>query len=404
MAGLITGIRRVITKRGDAMAILTVEDITATISAVLFPRTWSRYLEWVDEDIVVILRGKADASRGDMQVIVNELSQQFDRVEAVEDLSLPPAPEFSWLDDEPVDPLNADTDDDEDEIGAGERYGDPAITYASATAAKLNHNGEYDDEPDEDNGDLFEDDEDSPYDDTGELKSARSTVQDDAPTTNTEPVVPASMGAGAYTAPPIEPPSAPVTNTPTAAQSEPLVDDREMPGWLDDDRYDTVVPVPEWATSYQAPPRRAPQVAAPVDAPPGDLRPRENGDRSEAARERERDREHNPDHDRARGEYRVRRPRRRSTPTPEPVPQPDPRMLTLTLHRTNDAAKDRGRMRRLHGMLTQYPGNDRFRFVLVDSQRTAHLDFPNHSIGINDEMLDYVARLVGPENINIENL
>ena len=87
-----------------------------------------------------------------------------------------------------------------------------------------------------------------------------------------------------------------------------------------------------------------------------------------------------------------------------PEPPAPPRLLTLTIHRSTDANRDRRRLRRLHGILTQYPGHDRFRFLLVDDVKTAKLDFPNHPIGINDEILDYIARTLGEDNITIDPL
>ncbi len=79
VAGLVVGIRTIITKKGDAMAIVSLEDVGGMLDTVFFPRTWTRYREDIKEDQVYIIRGKADTRRGgDPQVIVESVTQDFD--------------------------------------------------------------------------------------------------------------------------------------------------------------------------------------------------------------------------------------------------------------------------------------------------------------------------------------
>jgi hypothetical protein len=67
------------------------------------------------------------------------------------------------------------------------------------------------------------------------------------------------------------------------------------------------------------------------------------------------------------------------------------RLLTLTIERSGDSATDRRRLLRLHGVLTQFPGHDHFRFVFRGpGGRQTCMEFPNHPIKINDEMLGAV--------------
>ncbi len=61
------------------------------------------------------------------------------------------------------------------------------------------------------------------------------------------------------------------------------------------------------------------------------------------------------------------------------------------------------RIRRLHGYLTQYPGRDRFRFILVAPDGTRQcLTFPKHPIEINDEVLDYLSKQVADGQVEVE--
>jgi DNA polymerase-3 subunit alpha len=86
VVGLVTSTRVLTTKKGDEMAIVTLEDVTGSINCVLFPRTWSQFNEYVREDALLIMRGKADASRGEIQIIVENISQEFDYIQAADEV------------------------------------------------------------------------------------------------------------------------------------------------------------------------------------------------------------------------------------------------------------------------------------------------------------------------------
>ncbi|MBW4439234.1 MAG: DNA polymerase III subunit alpha [Pleurocapsa minor GSE-CHR-MK-17-07R] len=78
--GLITGIRRTVTKSKDMMAIVTLEDKYGTVSAVLFPKTWTRLQESFVEGEVIHINGTLDLKRGEPQIIVDRATQSFDFV------------------------------------------------------------------------------------------------------------------------------------------------------------------------------------------------------------------------------------------------------------------------------------------------------------------------------------
>jgi DNA polymerase-3 subunit alpha len=123
VVGLVEGLRTLITKRGDGMAILTLEDLQGQIDAVMFPRTWENYREKVTEGAVIQVSGKADASRGDAQIIVDSVSQDFTvsteaRGDGPEQPQIQALPD--WLQDDEDDaevdegPRTAGPDDDSD--------------------------------------------------------------------------------------------------------------------------------------------------------------------------------------------------------------------------------------------------------------------------------------------------
>lgn len=79
--GLVMDIRLITTKKGDQMAIVKVEDETGQIDCVMFPRAWEHHGAIIKPDELVIVRGKADASRGDAQIIVENVSQDVENTQ-----------------------------------------------------------------------------------------------------------------------------------------------------------------------------------------------------------------------------------------------------------------------------------------------------------------------------------
>ncbi len=108
IAGEVVTLRKILTKKGDMMAIATVEDwhdSAGSLEVVLFPRTWDNYGEIVQEGSVLFFNGKLDTARGDLQMICEVIRQNWDTVAPEEVSYMPPPPEPpSWsFDDEPYD-------------------------------------------------------------------------------------------------------------------------------------------------------------------------------------------------------------------------------------------------------------------------------------------------------------
>ena len=88
-------------------------------------------------------------------------------------------------------------------------------------------------------------------------------------------------------------------------------------------------------------------------------------------------------------------------PTPVRSDQ-TPQMVTVVLRSMGDRARDILRMRRIHGTLISYPGNDRFAFYVIERSRGYRLEFPNDSTNASSEMLDRLQGVVGKENVIVE--
>ena len=80
------------------------------------------------------------------------------------------------------------------------------------------------------------------------------------------------------------------------------------------------------------------------------------------------------------------------------------RMLTVFLRSTGDKTRDVLRLRRIHGMLTSTPGNDRFAVHIFERGRGFLFEFPNITIGLNQEVLDKLVKLCGQENVRVETV
>jgi DNA polymerase III subunit alpha len=69
---MLTAIKRVTTKKGDAMAIITVEDLTGHSEAVVFPKTFERVGHLIVDDARLMVWGKVDRRDDQTQFIIED--------------------------------------------------------------------------------------------------------------------------------------------------------------------------------------------------------------------------------------------------------------------------------------------------------------------------------------------
>ncbi len=77
IAGLVTGVRRIMTKTKSQMAVIQLEDLHGTIEAVVFPRIYERNVELFRDDAILVIDGKVD-SRSDRdrpQIVVDRVEE-----------------------------------------------------------------------------------------------------------------------------------------------------------------------------------------------------------------------------------------------------------------------------------------------------------------------------------------
>ncbi|NOZ51104.1 MAG: DNA polymerase III subunit alpha, partial [Chloroflexi bacterium] len=106
MAGMIAGIRPYITKKGDRMAFVTLQDLQGTCDVTVFPRTYANTpAHLLEEGAIILVRGKVELNKERINVIADTISEDFTvAMAATADNSLPSfassAPPPPWEDED----------------------------------------------------------------------------------------------------------------------------------------------------------------------------------------------------------------------------------------------------------------------------------------------------------------
>jgi len=74
ISGLITSVQRKITKRGDAWAMVTVEDLEGGIDVLLFPSAYQLSSTLLNEDAIVTIKGRLSRSKDQPEIHAQEVS------------------------------------------------------------------------------------------------------------------------------------------------------------------------------------------------------------------------------------------------------------------------------------------------------------------------------------------
>jgi len=88
VGGIITGVKRTTTKSGSAMAFVTLEDLTASVEVIIFPKTYEQVHFLLKRDAVVVVRGKLDVAEQQAKVLADRVLA-LEEAEEVEPLAAP---------------------------------------------------------------------------------------------------------------------------------------------------------------------------------------------------------------------------------------------------------------------------------------------------------------------------
>src|SRR6187551_2682575 len=75
VAGVVTGLARKYTKRGDLMATFVLEDLAAAIEVMVFPKTMLQYGELLDADAIVTVKGRVDNREDSPKLMAMEVTR-----------------------------------------------------------------------------------------------------------------------------------------------------------------------------------------------------------------------------------------------------------------------------------------------------------------------------------------
>lgn len=74
IVGMLTGLRRVMTKKNEPMLIAQVEDLDGVIEMVVFPKVYEKYAEFWREDNIVAITAKVDHRREALQLVCESVA------------------------------------------------------------------------------------------------------------------------------------------------------------------------------------------------------------------------------------------------------------------------------------------------------------------------------------------
>ena len=77
IGGVVTNLQRKWTRKGDLMAVLVLEDLTDSVETMVFPRTFADYGHLLEDDRIVIIRGRVD-NRDDQPKLMAQTIEVLD--------------------------------------------------------------------------------------------------------------------------------------------------------------------------------------------------------------------------------------------------------------------------------------------------------------------------------------
>ena len=92
IAGLVLGVRRILTRNKSQMAVVVLEDLHGSIEGVVFPRVYERAAELFRDDAILIVEGKVDTRSDRPQIVVDRVHEWTTPAEATAPPPPPPPP------------------------------------------------------------------------------------------------------------------------------------------------------------------------------------------------------------------------------------------------------------------------------------------------------------------------
>src|SRR5207253_9973697 len=103
VGGLVREVRRVVTRSGQIMAYVGLEDLTGTVDVTVFPRAYEQFRHLFEPDAVVVVQGKVEAARpgGRNRPVAPAIDEELDAgEEEVEQAAIIADAAWAWDDPE----------------------------------------------------------------------------------------------------------------------------------------------------------------------------------------------------------------------------------------------------------------------------------------------------------------
>lgn len=348
VAGMIVRVRHHQSKAGKPMGFVAIEDLQGTIELVIFPGVWARVSELIQYDQIILVDGRLDASGGEPKVLVDNVTTDFN-------VTLP---------------LQSDSAIQRVGGSANQRISESAKKRVSEEASRR-------------------------ISESANQQIGKSSIEDDYPPSAFDdlPVV-------VDDAPPM--PEAPPDWEYYAEANRPSLAALAIGVFASGAEEAEVVSegtlesLPGSAQPEQVKPDTAHspvESALPAERPPSAAE--SPALRVEAANEpvHELPREIVPEPPDALPPYLV---------PPQVSSKEQVQMITCVLRSMGDKTRDVLRLRRIHGTVMSYPGNDRFAFHVFERGRGYLVEFPNFTTGVTPELIAKLQLLVGQDNVRVE--
>ncbi|MCU0312299.1 MAG: DNA polymerase III subunit alpha [Acidimicrobiales bacterium] len=75
VGGLVTNLQRKWTRKGDLMAVLVLEDLKSSVEVMVFPKTMTAYGHLLDDDAVVLVKGRVDKRDDQPKLMATEIER-----------------------------------------------------------------------------------------------------------------------------------------------------------------------------------------------------------------------------------------------------------------------------------------------------------------------------------------
>jgi DNA polymerase-3 subunit alpha len=73
MAGIVSGLRPLKTRKGDRMAVFMLDDVDGSVEVVVFPETFGKHASLIDTDAMLLVRGKLEKDDESARLVATEL-------------------------------------------------------------------------------------------------------------------------------------------------------------------------------------------------------------------------------------------------------------------------------------------------------------------------------------------